>query len=543
MSKKIITSILVLIMVFSLVGCNEASEEPSASPVQSPVESDTPEAVDDPTETPEEGGFKLPIVDDKVTFSIWTTAPSVQTGMQSNDESLGVQEVEKRTNIHIDWRHVASGQEAEQFNLIIVSQEYPDSFYGGTASYIGGLDKFIEDDIIIDIKDIAERVSPNYILRRTVDEQTDRDTKTDSGNWPGFFRIKQTIQPTWLGPTTRLDLLNKYDLEKPRTYDQFEEMLFTFKNESVVTQPLAINNVGLDETFMAGFGVRNGFIVVDGKVQFGPALDGFGDYIRKMADWYSKGLIDVDFYTRGFILENDQTASGKIVAWNTVYTFYHTTEVNAEIEGFKLTALTPPVVNEGDIRPFTINYSTTSRLDSMLSTVTTACHDPELFAKFMDYFYTDEGSLFVDYGIENLSYTYVEGKPTFTDLILGDTSGAPIEIWGKYVYNGVGGWYDWERELFPTLGEEGIAALTTWDLDFVDTQSLPSVTPTADESREYSVLFTDIQTFIQENVSRFITGDKPISDIDPFIEQIRNGMNLERVLEIQQAALDRYYSR
>lgn len=542
MAKKLITLFLALIMMFSLLACNNSSEDPTTSQTPTPTATSTPEGTD-PTEAPDNSEFKLPIVDDKVTFTIWAGAPSVQTGMMSNDESMGVQEVESLTNVHIDWHHVASGQEVEQFNLIIVSQELPDSFYGGTDMYIGGLDKFIEDDLIINIKDIAEKVSPNYLSVRTIDEQTDRDTKTDTGNWPGFYRIKKTIQPTWLGPATRLDLLKKYNIEKPRTYDQFEEMLFTFKNESTVTQPLAINNIGLDETFMAGFGVKNGFIVVDGKVQYGPALPGFGEYIKKMADWYSKGLIDVDFYTRGFILESDQTATGKITTWNTVYTFFHTTEVNAEIEGFKLTALTPPTLNEGDIRPFTINYATTSRLDGMISTVTTSCKDPETFARFMDYFYTEEGSLYVDYGIEGVSYEYVNGKPTFTDLILSDTSGAPIQIWGKYVYNGVAGFYDWERELFPTLGEEGIAALTTWDIDFVDTQSMPSVTPTADESREYSVLFNDIQTFIQENVSRFITGTKPISELDAFLDQIRNGMNLNRVLEIQQAALDRYYSR
>ena len=56
--------------------------------------------------------------------------------------------------------------------------------------------------------------------------------------------------------------------------------------------------------------------------------------------------------------------TGKITTWNNVYTFFHTTEVNAKLKD-SLTALTPPTLNEGDIRPFTINYATTSRLDGI----------------------------------------------------------------------------------------------------------------------------------------------------------------------------------
>ena len=43
--------------------------------------------------------------------------------------------------------------------------------------------------------------------------------------------------------------------------------------------------------------------LMDQKVVFGPALDGFGEYLDTMRQWYSEGLIDPNF-TSGAMVEN-----------------------------------------------------------------------------------------------------------------------------------------------------------------------------------------------------------------------------------------------
>jgi putative aldouronate transport system substrate-binding protein len=72
--------------------------------------------------------------------------------------------------------------------------------------------------------------------------------------------------------------------------------------------------------------------------------------------------------------------------------------------------------------------------------------------------------------------------------------------------------------------------------------TMPPVSPTSDESAEYSSIMNDINTLISENVVKFITGQRPISEFDAFIDQIKS-MNIDRAVEIQQAALDRYNNR
>ena len=46
--------------------------------------------------------------------------------------------------------------------------------------------------------------------------------------------------------------------------------------------------------------------------------------------------------------------------------------------------------------------------------------------QMFDYFYSEEGSLLMNFGIEGETYTMVDGKPTYTDAIAHDPEGRSI---------------------------------------------------------------------------------------------------------------------
>ena len=52
----------------------------------------------------------------------------------------------------------------------------------------------------------------------------------------------------------------------------------------------------------------------------------------------------------------------------------------------------------------------------------------------------------------------------------------------------------------------------------------------------------EINTYRDEMTLKFILGNKSFDEWDDYVNTI-NGMNLDRVLEIQNAALERYQSR
>ena len=68
----------------------------------------------------------------------------------------------------------------------------------------------------------------------------------------------------------------------------------------------------------------------------------------------------------------------------------------------------------------------------------------------------------------------------------------------------------------------------------------PQVTYTAEESSERTPLFTDISSYIKTMKAQFITGEVDIdSGWDTYIQTLK-AMGLDRLMEIEQGAYDRY---
>jgi putative aldouronate transport system substrate-binding protein len=65
---------------------------------------------------------------------------------------------------------------------------------------------------------------------------------------------------------------------------------------------------------------------------------------------------------------------------------------------------------------------------------------------------------------------------------------------------------------------------------------------TADEASEYATIMNDIETYRSEMVINFILGLEPLDNYDTFVDTIRS-MNIDRAIEIYQAALNRYNAR
>lgn len=63
-----------------------------------------------------------------------------------------------------------------------------------------------------------------------------------------------------------------------------------------------------------------------------------------------------------------------------------------------------------------------------------------------------------------------------------------------------------------------------------------------EESSEFQSLYADIKTYVEESTVGMIMGTMPLDQFDDFVEQLK-AMGIERVIEIEQAALDRYNAR
>ena len=180
--------------------------------------------------------------------------------------------------------------------------------------------------------------------------------------------------------------------------------------------------------------------------------------------------------------------------------------------------------------------------------ITTACENPEAAAQWLDYLYSDEGNLLKNYGVEGDTYTMDNGIPKYTDKILHNPDGLSVsEAMATYFranspapgFNQSNNYLDQYYQL-----DEQKEAIQIWnkDMDYVKQTMLPPVTKTLEESEELSNILTELQTYSEETILKFINGEEPMENWDTFIQNLKD-MQAERAVEIQQNAVDRYLGR
>lgn len=85
-------------------------------------------------------------------------------------------------------------------------------------------------------------------------------------------------------------------------------------------------------------------------------------------------------------------------------------------------------------------------------------------------------------------------------------------------------------------------AWETWSNTDAPIHTLPNLYVKDEELNEYAQKNTDIDTYADEMIMRFIIGAEPIENYDNMITELHN-RGIDRVLEIRQSAYDRYLQK
>lgn len=176
--------------------------------------------------------------------------------------------------------------------------------------------------------------------------------------------------------------------------------------------------------------------------------------------------------------------------------------------------------------------------------ISTGCEDVELVANFINWFFTDAGSVACSFGIEGEGYELDEsGNPVYTDLVINNPDGMTL-FSTQLMYTSFNTPYLQDERVFDSLYtcEEQREARTIWNANRDDTGvCLGSLT--TEESERYSAVFSDIDTYVSEMVVKFITGDENIDTTwDNFVSSVE-AMGIADCEALKQAAYDRYQAR
>lgn len=495
--------------------------------------------------------FSYPMSTDE-TLTYWMELNSNVAANFNNigDTTFG-KKLQEATGITVEFQHPAVGQVAEQFNLLLSNRTLPDVIEYSWLTYGGGPQKAIEDGVIIPLNDIIDQYCPNLKAYLEANPDIDKMVKTDDGTYYCFPFIRGGDKLlTSTGMMIRQDWLDDLNLEIPTTVDEWHDVLTAFKEQKGATAPFTYQygsaSLTNNNPFMCAFEApRNFFLGDDGKVHYGSVEEGYKEYLMTMNQWMNEGLLDIDLAT----LTGDQVAakitngmSGASFGWCGSNMGNWTSSGQATDPNYNLVPAPYPTVVKGETPEF--GQRDNNYIGTGSAAITTSCENVELAARLLDYAYSEEGHMLFNFGEEGTSYTMENGEPKFADIVLNNPDLSITHAMAGYIranYNGPFVQDEKYIEQYYALDSQK-QALEVWSATNAKAHTLPPITPTVDESKEQAQIMNEINTYRDEMTLKFILGNKSFDEWDDYVETIKN-MNLDRVLEIQNAALERYNSR
>lgn len=399
-----------------------------------------------------------------------------------------------------------AGTASEKLNLILSSDEPLDLFWGDWRDYAA-------KNAIEPLNDLLDKYGADIKKgwpQSSWNMMTDKNGKV----W-GMPRSGDTaVYPTFI----RKDWLDKLGLQMPKSFDDFENILKQFKEKDPSgtgeTIPLIADKAGLEMGFFAGFidsGSGNWIDKSDGKVKPNELRPEYRQFIGKMAEWYKKGYI----YKEAFSSNRDrykelikQNKVGIVTTWgSTMPMVYQDLKDNVPTQDYQMVhTLQGP---KGKIE--TLNPAGVSSL-----MIPKKSKNKEAAIKYVNWeFQSLDNNMTAWYGIKDKDWKWADEKNKVYERLntnynsefvtgLGSPLKERIFITNdpklKYYLE----WYrDWQFNYDRTKKTEDYGIL-------YDTKALQDKVPT----------LGDITTLRTEGFVKFVTGARPMSEWDKYIDEL-----------------------
>jgi len=551
--KKLLSLLLVLAMTAALFGCG-------SSPAKSIVNHSKEEL---------EKYMKLdglPILKDGQSLSLKVFV-SLNANAANPKEMAWTKQIEKATGVEINWIAHSDTIAGEKLRQLILSNDLPDVIFSPVTSY--EIVQYMDQGIFRSVDDLVENYMPNLKKVYSARPEYKAAMIAPDGKTYGFPHIEEMNGMTLVPSPIYVykPWLDALKLQIPQTLDEFRKYLELVRDND-------LNGNGIDDeipfTFQLGgwdsyegyhqilacFGVNDNYshlTVTNGKVINTTATNAFKDGISYLYKMYTDGLIDKDSFTslpsgdpRSRIMKklNDQTVTvGAAQLFDVMNEIYLNDERASEY--IPLPQLTGPNGGKQVIR-----YNT-SELSSQQSVISSACKYPELAARWIDYMYDPEQSVYANWG--TLDYVYVkdangilrwdvdkngslnlkQGYNSMAEMRFASTiATGPKAILNEY--------YDTVVE-FPRDAQLILNATRKAGLEetLETAEYLPPVWYTVEEQEAITQYGNYITNLMDSTITHWMVEGGIEAEWDSYQQQLKDA-NISKLMEVYQAAYERY---
>lgn len=462
----------------------------------------------------------------------------------------------KKLNVNIQFIHPPMGGTAaqDQLNLMIASKKLPDIIYWNWVdNYPGGPVKALQDKVIIRLNEYVDKYAPNFKSYLSKHPDVKKMIVTDDGDLYCFPYLREDpeIQGTFYGPIVRKDWLSKLKISPPETVDEWYKMLKAFKandlngNGKNDERPFSISLGGATSprrafdycSFLVGaWGIKTDFFVENNKIQYGPLKPQYTDFIKTLQKWWKEGLIDPDVLTmnRDIIranIQNDLIGAFLGLIGGDLAFFVN---LKKDLMGVKY-----PVLKKGQKPEFSHREPQFTKSGAA---ITTSCKNIQLAIKVLDWGWSKEGFMALNFGVLGKSYVIKDGRPVYTDEVMNNPQLDRPSALARYACASFGGPFIQAKENALQIGlglPQQKEASENWRYAS-NKKLLPILSFTSDEAKKLADIMNVVNTYYDEMFVRLMTGK--LNDV----EQLRKGlkrMRIDEAIKIYQQAYNRYISR
>lgn len=538
-SKKTLTSIVLASMLAGvLAGCSGNNDNGGSASNNGNGASATAPAG-------KESNFNaegLPIVKEPVTLNVLT----VRWGNMGDSftKNAWLQNLEKSTNVKINWEVKSSNDWGDQKAILMASGELPDIIFGDMA--------FTSSDIVNNLglfrplDDLIDKYMPNLQAAMAESPNMRKISTFPDGQLYSLPARLPARPASAMQPVINKTWLDNLGLSVPSTIDELYATLKAFKekdpNKNGKQDEIPYSDsADIDMSMFMPFGIADliglGMIIQDGKPVYYPTSPQYKEAIKWANKLYSEGLIDKETFTQDgtMLTAKRQNPDAALIGFTYQWT------PDAVFGKWKDQYVTiPPIVGpdgnryqQGD--PNGLSF----RRNELLISATSKY--PEIAARWADQFYDNEASIQNFWGAigssisKNADGTYTLMDPpegTSADAWYWDSS--TRDFGPKYVSPS----FEQNIKLDPSTGDGLKLEIDKLGAPYVATP-YPEVMYTAEEYEELPTLTTDIGGYVKSMRAQWVTKGNIDESWDSYVKKL-NDMGLEKLVKIYDDAYTRY---
>lgn len=505
-----------------------------------------------------------PIVKDgeKITLSVLLKRDSIATS--DINDSWFVRFLDEKMNIQLDIEEVDDSTYEERRNLVLVSDEMPDLMIGMGLTANDLVTYGQDSGQLLPMSDyINEELTPNIVAALKDQETAIEECTTPDGK---MYTVP-TFLPSYPGQGDTLGIQRVFIDTKymeaagieevPETLDDFVDMLRKFK-------ALDPGEMGVDEIYpMVAAGesdreiLQNAFgWIVTKKDLVTPAWDveekdvvipcmqeKYADYVKLLNTLYTEGLIHPDFFTIDMEAARALYAEGKVPVICDAAVYLSLPE--REWDFVSAIPLSSEWTENGVTRK-----EPSARLGDIVVSADTEY--PELCMRFIDYFFSSEGTIYSRFGAPEGSEDCLGIIGGFTldengTIKYKDVESGKYESDYDYTVNGImlaqNTPYDDRERILNQQKMVGVENPDFPDFDLSDpdqhyrkecyeaqtghlVEGLPSMYLDTETSAKYTDLYTVLDNYVSAETAKFVVGQRSLDELDQFFEELKD-MNID----------------